>query len=481
MASILEKMGMYGLQSQEDFLLAGMLTGDPVLLIGTHGSGKTYFCELVAKVLGVDYQCYDASKAMFEDTLGFPNPKSLVQGSVDYIPTPMSILPKEFVLIDEISRAHVQMQNKWLEIIRSRQIMGVKCRRLRWVWAAMNPLSYEGAVPLDEALAGRFSLIIIMPEAKDMEDADALSVVMSENGDDALAISSWGGMKNERPSLPTKDLKELLAHAGSCYNSIVKEKSAAISTYTVRLMRALSEKGVTNLDGRRLGMIRRNIMSVLAIRRAKNSIENVEKTVKETILKSLPNIATGHEISATDVLTAHNLVKASLNAKQDVNYTIMIERDMSRKIFLAMNNAKHVNPNTMKDIVQALVSEDEYLPVAIALAPILLKFPHHFDIETVTQVSRCVAELSGPEQFNFILDKGSVLALEDFMAIEAEFKKTTVGIMALRLAAHLSSMSDNQDLISFNNIAHDCKEKIEHAISRFRPLYEAMKAGTYTA
>ena len=45
---VLEKLNTYGMEKIEDAVLAGLVTGDPVLLIGSHGSAKT----LLARRLG---------------------------------------------------------------------------------------------------------------------------------------------------------------------------------------------------------------------------------------------------------------------------------------------------------------------------------------------------------------------------------------------------------------------------------------------
>lgn len=72
--SILEKMGIFGWKEEEEnLLLASILTGDPLLLIGRHGSAKTAVAEKMAEALARKFIVYDASKALFEDVLGYPN------------------------------------------------------------------------------------------------------------------------------------------------------------------------------------------------------------------------------------------------------------------------------------------------------------------------------------------------------------------------------------------------------------------------
>jgi len=141
----LETLGIFGWNQQdENLLLASLLTGDPLLLIGNHGCAKTHLGNKIAQALQKKYLVYDASKAMFEDVLDYPNVLKLGQGEVEYVPSPVTIWDKELILIDEISRTQPELQSKWLEIIRSRKVMGFETQ-VKWVWAAMNPSSYACA------------------------------------------------------------------------------------------------------------------------------------------------------------------------------------------------------------------------------------------------------------------------------------------------------------------------------------------------
>ncbi len=62
------------------------------------------------------------------------------------------------------------MQNKWLEIIRSKRLMGKYISNLEYIFAAINPPSYLGANYLDSALADRFFLIVNAPSGYHRED-----------------------------------------------------------------------------------------------------------------------------------------------------------------------------------------------------------------------------------------------------------------------------------------------------------------------
>jgi MoxR-like ATPase len=186
---LLEKLGIFGWKpADENLVLASLLTGDPLLLIGNHGSAKTHLAVKIAQALKRPFLVYDASKAMFEDVLGFPNIKKLKQGIVEYVPSKVTVWDKELILIDELNRAIPELQSKWLEIIRSRKIMGFETS-VKWVWAAMNPLSYSATQALDEALIGRFAIFLYPPDVLQMNEKDRIKVTTHINGDDAPSMS----------------------------------------------------------------------------------------------------------------------------------------------------------------------------------------------------------------------------------------------------------------------------------------------------
>ena len=103
---ILPQLGIYGWKEHdENLVLASLLTGDPLLVIGNQGCAKTHLANGVAEALDKRFLVYDASKAMFEDVLGYPNVEKLKHGVVEYVPSPVTVWDKELILIDELNRA----------------------------------------------------------------------------------------------------------------------------------------------------------------------------------------------------------------------------------------------------------------------------------------------------------------------------------------------------------------------------------------
>jgi len=276
---ILNQLGIYGWkEADENLVLASLLTGDPLLLIGNHGCAKTHLANKVAQALGRRFLVYDASKAMFEDVLGYPNVEKLKHGVVEYVPSPVTIWDKEFVLIDEINRSVAELQSKWLEVIRSRKIMGFPTQ-VKWVWSAMNPLNYAGAQVLDAALVGRFAVFVYPPDVLQMDEEDRIKVAMHLNGEDAPGLSQWTG--NGSPETVDKDaivalgakLHDMLQTAGSRFLRLQQQMTTLpefLAKFADLLVR--ETQGEVALDGRRLGFIHRNLLANRAVELAKAEV-----------------------------------------------------------------------------------------------------------------------------------------------------------------------------------------------------------------
>ena len=308
---MLEKLGIYGMEKIERAILAGLVTGDPILLVGTHGAGKTLLSARLAKAMGLNYWAYDASKALFEDVLGFPDPSSLASGQIEYVPTPISIWGKEFVLIDELSRANPAMQNKWLEVIRSRRIMGKDLDGLKYIIAAMNPPSYVGAHPLDPALAGRFAFVVTVPEVSDMSPEAVSRIVRQVSEDDAPML------KAERPVLEDSSLNGFVDSCRERTTAISGTLENKLSEYVLAVNQFLTSREI-GLDGRRLGMLFRNLKAYIAVMEelegdAGNCIEDHEGGIAEAITYSVPFAAMAQETSLPAMRAAHQYAKAALN------------------------------------------------------------------------------------------------------------------------------------------------------------------------
>ncbi len=288
---VLERLGIYGWKTEtENLLLASLLTGDPVLLVGRHGCAKTHVACKIAEALGKNFVAYDASKTLFDDVLGYPDIEKMKQGRIEYLPSKVTVWDKEMILVDELNRAVPEMQAKYLELIRSRKIMGFPTR-VKWVLAAMNPVSYSGTQQLDEALIGRFATFIYPPDVLEMEETDRIRVTSQINGDDCPAIAEWLNTDGKGTRSLRTVTDEQTQEAGKAIEAVLKAASKhfrklrdAMPTLAEFLSRfadlLLKEtKGEISLDGRRLGFLHRNILANRAVELAKAEFCSAEDGV----------------------------------------------------------------------------------------------------------------------------------------------------------------------------------------------------------
>ena len=86
----LENEGIIGWEGIEPALLAAIATNKSVLFVGDHGINKTEGAAIIAKLVlgpGTHFQKYDVPLVNQDDLLGFPNPKALQDGRMEFIPT----------------------------------------------------------------------------------------------------------------------------------------------------------------------------------------------------------------------------------------------------------------------------------------------------------------------------------------------------------------------------------------------------------
>lgn len=380
MSNLINKLGIRGWNGIEDYILATLLTGDPLLLIGARGSAKTHAARLIAQALNKTFVAYDASKAMFDDVLGFPNiNKMRDENVIDYIPSPLTIWNKEMVLIDELNRAVVELQSKWLEIIRSRQIMGFKTQ-VKWVWAAMNPTTYDGAIPLDAALEGRFSLFVRPPDMSDMDDDDRKSIIMNVTSDDMPAFDSWGlssapansiamikALEDEVASVG-KELEVLLRRAAACYRDVAS-KFDKLPDFLSKFLKVAHDesKGSLHIDGRRAGFIYRAIIATRAIQYAKRDIYKKElPDLQDTVINVLKMSLNGSD----DELSTEreNVVLSTFNVfggyfadnikSAETAYNILTENDVLVRM-LKLVTEKNVNETLRMKVWKDIIEMDD--------------------------------------------------------------------------------------------------------------------------
>jgi hypothetical protein len=133
-----------------------------VMLIGSHGIGKSTIVKTIAEELGMRFKYYSSSTLdPFADLVGIPTPDKEAEVLKFY--RPKDLEEAEFVFFDELNRAHPRVLNAVLEIVQFKSVNGYKLPNLKMVWSAINPPGDDYQVEeLDPALIDRFHIYIKM-------------------------------------------------------------------------------------------------------------------------------------------------------------------------------------------------------------------------------------------------------------------------------------------------------------------------------
>lgn len=349
--SLFPPLGIYGLDSVESVIIAALITEEPLLLIGTYGSGKSYLLVRVARALGLNFRHYNASLLQFDDLIGFPVPNG--KGGIDYARTEDSIWPVEAAFVDEIARCRVDMQNKLFPIIHEKKVQGIGLPNLRYRWSAMNPPPSEkdpgryecrGCEPLDAALADRFALIVPMPEWETFSEVEQESIILAQDGEiDAAAAT--------RLRFHVQSGKKLLAEMGEQFYK-------PLACY-VRIFVSLLRKAGVEISARRSNMIVRNILAVHVTRLLKNVDADLAVSTLHAVKCSMPHQAMGEDLPTLKVMTAHGEAwELARLAPGHALRWLLLESSPIRRALLAAQ--QDLSPGDLATIVADCLSE---LPV----------------------------------------------------------------------------------------------------------------------
>lgn len=280
---ITEPLGLYGWTAMEPVLLAALITEEPLLLVGSHGCAKSFLLERLAESLQMQFRSYNASLLNYDDLVGIPMPNR-TRSALHYISSPSSIWDAEVVFLDEINRTRLDLQNKLFPIIYDRRIQGQKLEKLRYRWAAMNPPfeqsedpdadldPYLGTLPLDPALADRFTFILSVPSWENLTDSDRSNLLQD----------TFGGRHNFEVDMPS-----LIAMGKKHYSNLIQDQTDFATSLVLVLTDRLRKEGY-DISVRRSTMLLRAYLSIRAAQTALAELNQaLEPDWAETLLLTL--------------------------------------------------------------------------------------------------------------------------------------------------------------------------------------------------
>ena len=350
------ELGVYGFEKQAPAILAALVTGDPLLLIGRSGTGKTFLLNSISEALDLEHRHYNASLISFDDLVGFPYPDE-AKTAIRFLETPATIWGAESVLVDEISRCKPEHQNRLFSLIHERRIQGIALERLRYRWAAMNPCTtdqgggeeYLGSEPLDPALADRFAVIVDVGDWDELSDEDRHRVA-NPAGEGARS-DDGGRLKNELARLQTEFVRQLEA----C--------PAELLDYVTTVVTTLREGGI-RVSPRRARLLARTLLAATLVDGSRS------EALYQSILEcSLPQRAWGDAPEPAKVHAAHRLAwGVAMNAGGEKwLHSFHFEKRLDMKALLLLKKCPSRDIGTLA-IEQLLANETRSRAAAFAFA-----------------------------------------------------------------------------------------------------------------
>jgi MoxR-like ATPase len=366
MSKYLQALEVYGFDKVEPAILASLVTEDPLLLIGRSGTGKTFLLNSLSEELGLEHRHYNASLISFDDLVGFPFPDA-DKGGVKFLETPATVWGAESVLVDEISRCKPEHQNRLFSLVHERKVQGIPISKLRYRWAAMNPVSndqsgleeYAGSEPLDPALADRFSLLVWAVDWSDLSDEERTRIA-DPRGEGRT--SNDGGKLKKRLG---KWRKQFVAQLKNCPEFVL--------TYTTTVVTALNSAGV-RMSPRRSRLMSRSLLAAEII-----TGKRTEVLYKMMLKCSLPQVAWGDKVEGQVINASHRLAWDSASeAEGRWIHTFMAEGPLAKKLDVLVTECKDQDAGTQA-IAQFMASEPRERQAAFAfvtcMAAVMGKLP----------------------------------------------------------------------------------------------------------
>ena len=329
--ALLARLGVVGMDHLEPIVLAALVNRSPLLLIGRHGTGKSYLLTRLAEALTLDCRHYNASLLNYDDLVGYPLPDQ--NGTLQFVQTPASIWEADAVFLDEISRCRPDLQNKLFPIIHERRVQGILLEKLQYRWAAMNPPDddqeddqpgYLGSEPLDAALADRFAFVIEAPDWQDLTPKDQW---------DLLEVAD----KPISPEAATA-LRNTVAAIGALIEPVSETLFAAGLVRYVQLATSLLNKAGIRISPRRAAILQKNIIAVHAARLVHLDSADAGESALLTLSHALPHGACGQKISRLKILAAHKEAYAAASLHpEDPRTQLLVSADPVKRVIIALS------------------------------------------------------------------------------------------------------------------------------------------------
>lgn len=378
---LLSLAGIRGLDTySEIFIYSSLLLGDPICLIGRHGSAKSEVAKIIGQALNTYYRneklqgrdskkfnfhAYDTSKLSFDELIGYPDPNAFKEGKVNFLSTKLTIWDKDLVTFEEINRCLPEIQNSLLEIIRSRTCNGLSTDT-KFIFATMNPYGSVATSNMVEALVDRFTYFIHFSDFHVLTDSDRKKIITRVGDVDSVGLRIWGN-KEEEMDFNEEKINPTLLHIGEQLHNILKKSSKYYDELKekhgdqiILLLNKVVDVLITKfkdmkttvrdevtLSGRRVGMIYRSVLAARSIQLALyetlgTPLSSFEALLINSIKSSIP-VGISGKLDPTHIQMVLDVVSNTVNTYWKTVCNNSEELDLLHKIFNSIDPFERIS------------------------------------------------------------------------------------------------------------------------------------------
>lgn len=380
--------------------------------------------------------------------------------SMQFVYSPNTIAFAHFIFIDEATRIQREMQNRYLSILDYRVVEGVRLP-VKYVWGAANPLEYEATIPMDQALADRWHLLVQPPSLHEMPlESDREAVLESvavklharevdPNGA-AQFVAFLAKARGARDAIIAGRIKPFVRYV----DAMIAQINKALIDSNGKPITSRAGTTTAPIDSRRAAIIVNNVIGLHAVSTAKGERGNIKTDAlaafKASMVDRLTSESGGIEDSAIEA--AHIAHKDILDAAQDPIITqIEKEPNVVKRVMLAFTlNATRddVSAYTSAALSEVKTSGQEEGATAFAYALLARLQSSPSDVSAklnryvfddlyplVIRASSIAATRTVARVEKVLVKDGSFETLHSLMQDIDAMQKTPIGRVALMIAA----------------------------------------------
>ena len=232
-----------GREAETNTVLVGLITREPVILVGPPGTAKTQLIETLGRLIGGKTFTYLLSRFTEPDELfGALDIKAYREGRIQRVIN-NTVLVADIVFLDEIFKASSAIRNTLLRILNEREYRyGDMAIRVEWLgfYSASNEVSTDAE---DQAFYDRLVIRKFVKYVPSTAWLDLLKAGISAEFIDTLS-----------PVMSIEDVKRLQIRAMELFKDL-KHRQEILNKYIEALAR-LQEKGIILSDRRKIKVLK---------------------------------------------------------------------------------------------------------------------------------------------------------------------------------------------------------------------------------